>query len=142
MVLRWAGRRACPFPCGWGLSRCEESSNFGCCTIGSGLVTKELHRQRVAGLVSRGGETLESIFESRGYSLDPPRISGLSGYLELHIEQGKVLEDSGTAIELCRPSRARAASSSILRGLAEHSGATPWLCAATPCAPQRADSGD
>ena len=113
MVLRWAKEEGLSIPVRVGAFRCEESSNFGCCTIGSGLVTKELHRQRVAGLVSREGETLESIFQRRGYSLDPPKISGLAGYLELHIEQGKVLEES-----------------------AEHSGATPMalrsdaMCAA------------
>ena len=49
MVLRWAREEGLPVPVRVGAFRCEESSNFGCCTIGSGLVTKELHRQRVAG---------------------------------------------------------------------------------------------
>ena len=136
MVLRWAREEGLPVPVRVGAFRCEESSNFGCCTIGSGLVTKELHRQRVAGLVSRDGETLESIFASRGYSLDPPRISGLSGYLELHIEQGKVLEESGTSVGIVQTIAGPRRFKIYLRGLAEHSGATPMalrsdaMCAA------------
>ena len=136
MVLRWAKEEGASIPVRVGAFRCEESSNFGCCTIGSGLVTKELHRQRVAGLTGRDGETLESIFARRGYSLDPPRISGLSGYLELHIEQGKVLEESGTAVGIVQTIAGPRRFKIYLRGLAEHSGATPMalradaMCAA------------
>lgn len=137
MVLRWAKEEGLSIPVRVAAFRCEESSNFGCCTIGSGLVTKELHRQRVAGLVSQSGETLEAIFERRGYSLDPPKISGLAGYLELHIEQGKVLEESGTDVGIVQTIAGPRRYKLYLRGLAEHSGATPMalrtdaLCAAS-----------
>ena len=40
MVLRWAKEEGLSIPVRVGAFRCEESSNFGCCTIGSGLVTK------------------------------------------------------------------------------------------------------
>jgi len=136
MVLRWAGEEGLSVPVRVGAFRCEESSNFGCCTIGSGLVTREISRDKVAGLVSRDGETLESIFAGRGYSLDPPRISGLAGYLELHIEQGKVLEESGTSVGIVQTIAGPRRFKLYLRGLAEHSGATPMalrtdaMCAA------------
>lgn len=136
MVLRWIREEGLSIPVRVGAFRCEESSNFGCCTIGSGLVTKEISRQKVVGLVSQEGETLESIFQRRGYNLDPPRISGLAGYLELHIEQGKVLEESGTDIGIVQTIAGPRRFKLYLRGLAEHSGATPMalrsdaMCAA------------
>ena len=46
MVLRWAREEGLPVPVRVGAFRCEESSNFGCCTIGSGLVTREISRER------------------------------------------------------------------------------------------------
>ena len=136
MVLRWAREEGLNIPIRVGAFRCEESSNFGCCTIGSGLVTREISREKVAGLVSKDGQTLESIFAGRGYSLDPPRISGLAGYLELHIEQGKVLEESGTSVGIVQTIAGPRRFKLYLRGLAEHSGATPMalrsdaMCAA------------
>ena len=136
MVLRWAREEGLNIPIRVGAFRCEESSNFGCCTIGSGLVTREISREKVAGLVSKDGQTLESIFAGRGYRLDPPRISGLAGYLELHIEQGKVLEESGTSVGIVQTIAGPRRFKLYLRGLAEHSGATPMalrndaMCAA------------
>ena len=35
MVLRWAKEEGLSIPVRVGAFRCEESSNFGCCTIGS-----------------------------------------------------------------------------------------------------------
>ena len=68
--------------------------------------------------------------------LHPKKISGLRRYLELHIEQGKVLEECKTQVgivgTIAGPVRYRV----YLRGMAEHSGATPMdmrsdaLCAA------------
>jgi len=128
MVMRWALRV--------GAFRCEESSNFGCCTIGSGLITHEVYKQDIGHLMSKDGESLESIFERRGLTLHPKKISGLRRYLELHIEQGKVLEECKTQVgivgTIAGPVRYRV----YLRGMAEHSGATPMdmrsdaLCAA------------
>ena len=136
MILRWAKEDGLSLPIRVGAFRCEESSNFGCCTIGSGLVTRELHRQDVANLVSKSGETLESIFQRRGYSLNPPAISGLMGYFELHIEQGKVLEECGASVGIVQTIAGPRRFKLYLRGVAEHSGATPMpmrsdaLCAA------------
>ena len=37
MVMKWAKEDGLRIPLRVGAFRCEESSNFGCCTIGSGL---------------------------------------------------------------------------------------------------------
>ena len=98
MVMRWAKEDGIRIPLRVGAFRCEESSNFGCCTIGSGLITHEVYKQDIGHLMSKDGESLESIFERRGLTLHPKKISGLRRYLELHIEQGKVLEECKTQV--------------------------------------------
>ena len=98
MVMRWAKEDGIRIPLRVGAFRCEESSNFGCCTIGSGLITHEVYKQDIGHLMSKDGESLESIFEHRGLTLHPKKISGLRRYLELHIEQGKVLEECKTQV--------------------------------------------
>ena len=42
MVLRWIKENELDIPVRVGAFRCEESSNFGKCTIGSGLITNEV----------------------------------------------------------------------------------------------------
>ena len=136
MIMKWAAEDGLKLPVRVGAFRCEESSNFGCCTIGSGLITKELYKQDIADLVSKEGETLESVFKRNGYSLYPAKISGLKQYLELHIEQGKVLEECQTSVGIVTTIAGPRRFNMYLRGMAEHSGATPMamrydaLCAA------------
>lgn len=42
--------------------RCEESSNFGRSTIGSGLITKEVYKHDIGDAVNKRGETLREVF--------------------------------------------------------------------------------
>lgn len=136
LVLRHAMRDGLRVPVRAGAFRCEESSNFGLCTIGSGLITQDSYSDNVGGLKGKDGRTLKEIFREKGWSLTPKRISGIREYLELHIEQGKVLEETGTetgvVTTIAGPDRWRF----YLSGMADHSGATPMsmrydaLCAA------------
>lgn len=136
MVMKWAAEDGLKLPIRVGAFRCEESSNFGCCTIGSGLITKEIYKQDISGLVSKDGETLEAIFKRNGYNLHPAKITGVKQYLELHIEQGKVLEECQTSVGIVTTIAGPRRFQIYLRGMAEHSGATPMsmrydaLCAA------------
>lgn len=136
MVLRWAREDGLRLPIRVGAFRCEESSNFGCCTIGSGLITKEAYKQDIGGLVSKDGQFLEDIFKERKLNLHPEKISGIKHYLELHIEQGKVLEEANISVGIVQTIAGPRRFHIYLRGIAEHSGATPMcmrndaLCAA------------
>lgn len=136
MLLHWFKEAGIEIPLKVVALRCEESSNFGKCTIGSGLITNEIYKHDVGDCVSKEGIQLKEIFKERGYSLQPKRISGVRQYLELHIEQGKVLEEYGEKVgivtTIAGPRRFRL----HIIGQAEHSGATPMdmrndaLCAA------------
>ncbi len=137
MVMRWVREDGVNIPLRVGAFRCEESSNFGCCTIGSGLITKEIYKQDVGSLVSKAGKSLEQIFRERSLNLHPSRINGVKQYLELHIEQGKVLEEAGTPVGIVQTIAGPRRFKLYLRGMAEHSGATPMgmrcdaMCAAS-----------
>ena len=137
MVLRWAKQDGLNVPIRVGAFRCEESSNFGCCTIGSGLITKEVYKQDIEGLLSKDGKLLGDIFEERGLNIRPKKIEGIREYLELHIEQGKVLEECHTELGIVSTIAGPIRYNLYFHGMAEHSGTTPMmmrndaLCAAS-----------
>ena len=138
LLLKRAKEAGLKLPLKTAAFRCEESSNFGCCTMGSGLVTHQLKEgpEKLAQLTAKNGERLGDVFARRGLSLTPPRITGVKSYLELHIEQGKVLEETGTRVGVVSTIAGPRRWKLQLKGLAEHSGATPMsmrqdaLCAA------------
>ena len=69
-----------------GAFRCEESSNFAAVMIGSGLITKEAHKQDIGHLTAKTGDS-EQIFASRGLNLIRNRSPVWGALSELHIEQ-------------------------------------------------------
>ena len=138
LLLKRAREAGLKLPLKAAAFRCEESSNFGCCTMGSGLVTGQLKEgpDRLSQLTGKDGVRLGDVFTRRGLSLTPPRITGVKQYLELHIEQGKVLEETGARVGVVSTIAGPRRWKLQLKGLAEHSGATPMsmrqdaLCAA------------
>lgn len=127
LVLKWAKEDGLEIPIRTVAFRCEESSNYGQCTIGSGLITKEATKQDIGGLIGRDGRMLAEVFEKYGYTLNPKKISGVKQYLEVHIEQGKILEEYkreiGVVTTIAGPRRYYL----HIHGLAEHSGTTPMM---------------
>lgn len=117
--------------------RCEESSNFKICTIGSGLITGGFEKNHLDEAVAQDGRTLYQHMEERGFSPKVPIIKGIKKYLEIHIEQGRVLEDAEKSIGVVTAIAAPHRYVLTLDGLSEHSGATPMklrkdaLCAAS-----------
>ncbi len=108
----------------------EESSRFGYSTLGSSLLAGEISMEDLTHAVDRDGTKLEDILSSMGIywenlaSLrrDP---ASLKAYLELHIEQGPILEAKkkkiGVVTSIAAPTRFRA----VFTGQADHSGTTP-----------------
>lgn len=136
LLLEWARRDGLNIPLRVGAMRCEESSNFGRSTIGSGLITKESYKHDIGEAVNRQGETLREVFKARGLKLEPRRIQGVKEYIELHIEQGKVLEEYEDEVGIVTTIAGPRRFLIHIKGNAEHSGATPMgmrtdaLCAA------------
>lgn len=105
--------------------RCEESSNFMKATLGSSLITGEYSPQDFINLKSRTGKSLGEIFNERGYKQSPDIIQGVKTYLEIHIEQGRILENEGLPIGIVSAIAGNTRFKVNIKGMAEHSGATP-----------------
>ncbi len=78
----------------------EEGARFGRSLLGSSAVAQTLDPDEVRDLVDAGGKRLQDALAECDVDLDNARAAGnrLDGalaYLELHIEQGPVLLDSG-----------------------------------------------
>jgi N-carbamoyl-L-amino-acid hydrolase len=108
----------------------EESSRFGYSTLGSSLVAGETHAKDLAHAADAQGTKLEDILASMGIYRKNLRSmrrdpSTIKAYLELHIEQGPILEAKkkpiGIVTSIAAPTRFRV----VLTGQADHSGTTP-----------------
>lgn len=136
LVMRRLREDGCPLPVRTAAFRCEESSRFGRATIGSGLLTQEISVLDVMNLTDAEGVRFADILQERRMPLLPEKIKGVTRYLELHIEQGKILEESKRQVGIVKAIAAPRRFTVRLTGLAEHSGATPMqlrsdaLCAA------------
>jgi N-carbamoyl-L-amino-acid hydrolase len=78
----------------------EEGARFGRSLVGSSAVAGTLDPDDVRGLRDADGTTLQAAMASVGVDLDgasaaTARLDGARAYLELHIEQGPVLKDTG-----------------------------------------------
>lgn len=108
----------------------EESSRFGFSTLGSSLLAGEVHGDELSNAVDAQGAKLEDILAGlgiyrknlRSLRRDP---KSLKAYLELHIEQGPILEaidkPIGVVTSIAAPTRFKV----VIRGQADHSGTTP-----------------
>ncbi len=108
----------------------EESSRFGFSTLGSSLVAGEVHAKDLANAVDAQGTKLADVLLSLGIA--PKKLHGLArdpktlkAYLELHIEQGPILEAIGKRIGLVTSIAAPSRFRIIFTGQADHSGTTP-----------------
>lgn len=108
----------------------EESSRFGRGTLGSGIVAGTWEPAEILDLTDARGFSLRRVLQRAG--LDPANVGqarrqpgDFLAYLEMHIEQGRVLEDQqaqiGVVEGIAAPTRLRVR----VDGQADHSGATP-----------------
>ncbi len=108
----------------------EESSRFGFSTLGSSLVAGEVHPKDLTNAVDAQGTKLADVLSSLGIS--PRNLSRLArdpksmkAYLELHIEQGPILEAKAKRIGLVTSIAAPSRFKIVFTGQADHSGTTP-----------------
>lgn len=108
---------------------CEEPNVFGLSPFGSRVMIGDITVSQVASATGPEGNTLAEALAWVGGSpdkLDEARRKpgDIVGFLELHIEQGPVLEREGYSIgvvtTIAAPCRARC----IIQGRADHAGAT------------------
>jgi N-carbamoyl-L-amino-acid hydrolase len=108
-----------------GIFRMEESSSFGMATVGSSLATGRLDEEKLRKLKNGAGKTLYEQITERGYRVPPRKIGALKEYLELHIEQGRVLEAQKLPLGIVNSIAAPVRLWVTFSGRQDHSGATP-----------------
>lgn len=108
----------------------EEGARFGKPNLGSRAAIGELDRTDLTTLRDARGTTVEEAMSAVG--LDPDRLAEarwqpeqVAAFLELHIEQGQVLESERKTIGLVETIAGSTRLYFEIRGRAVHSGATP-----------------
>ena len=136
LILKWIKENNLNIPLKVVAFRCEESSSFGIATVGSGLMTKKLQIEKMKKVKNTEGVSLYEALKFRGYNPECKKIEGVLNYFELHIEQGRILEDEGLKIGIINSIAAATRYWLTIDGRQDHSGATPMgmrqdaLCAA------------
>lgn len=108
---------------------CEESSRFGAATLGSKAMRGKLTLNDLHRLVDKQGISLYDALKNR--KLYPDAIESMAykrpvkAFIEMHIEQGKVLEHEQKQIGIVSGIAAPERFYVTIRGNADHSGATP-----------------
>jgi len=107
-----------------------EEPRFGTGCVGSRAAAGQLARADLDRLRDRDGTSMAAALRAAGF--DPDRLAeaeidpaGVYALVELHIEQGAVLEDGGESIGVVGAIAAPHDFRLTLRGAATHSGATP-----------------
>ncbi|HEX4350733.1 MAG TPA: M20 family metallo-hydrolase [Verrucomicrobiae bacterium] len=115
----------------------EEPTRFGIGCIGSRLLSGVLNPQKAETLRDRDGKTLDERRQGAGCtgSLESVRLGKdcYAAFVELHIEQGPILEREGTAIGIVEKIAAPSTLRMQLTGVGGHAGAVLM--------PERHDAG-
>jgi N-carbamoyl-L-amino-acid hydrolase len=108
----------------------EEGARFGRSLFGSSAVAGTLDPEAVASLRDEEGRTLREVVAEHGVDLDRVRAAAsrrqdLIAYLELHIEQGPVLEREGVPVAAVSGTFGVERHRFTFEGQASHAGTTP-----------------
>lgn len=136
LLLKWNKEFKLNLPISVCAFRCEESSRFERATIGSSLCTGSIKADDLCSIKDKDGMSLYDAIKNCGFKPEPYLISGIKKYIELHIEQGRVLESRGINLGIVTSIAAPTRFEIKIMGTQDHSGATPMflrrdsLCAA------------
>ncbi|MFZ5942922.1 MAG: M20 family metallo-hydrolase [Bacillota bacterium] len=109
---------------------CEESSRFRVSTIGSKVMVGKFTKEELHAAVDKDGVTLFEALKDSGYNpenLEKALIApgDIYAFIELHIEQGPVLEEEGLQVGIVTAIAAPTRIKAVIEGRADHSGSTP-----------------
>jgi beta-ureidopropionase / N-carbamoyl-L-amino-acid hydrolase len=108
----------------------EEGARFGRSVVGSGAATGSLDPEDLRELVDAEGTSMADALRVHGVELERMRearaeLAGVAAYLELHIEQGPVLERMDLPLGVVSGGLGVRRAAVTFRGQAAHAGATP-----------------
>lgn len=108
----------------------EEGSNFGMTTFGSKVLTGQLSKKDIEPMTTIGGKSAVNLIKEFG--LDVNRIGEdvikkgeVDSFIELHIEQGKRLENNENNIGIVTSITGMRTYSVAITGESNHAGTTP-----------------
>jgi ureidoglycolate amidohydrolase len=106
----------------------EEPTRFGIGCLGSRLLAGTMSGEKVSGLKDREGATLDSLRKQAGFPTSNPldvRLpkNAYAAFVELHIEQGPILEERGLDIGIVEKIAAPSSLRMKLTGVGGHAGA-------------------
>ncbi len=109
--------------------RCEHLDRFGVSCLGSRALGGKLEQGDLDRLEDEDGNTLRRVLEECGFQPDQLAAASLKdrvhAWVELHVEQGRVLENRGKTIGVVTAIAGPTRYKVRVEGLADHSGATP-----------------
>jgi len=104
----------------------EEPTRFGIGCIGSRLLGGTLSPEAARTLKDKNGETLEEVRRSAGFTGELEKVKLPAGYhkafVELHIEQGPLLESERVPLGIVQKIAAPASASILIEGSGGHAG--------------------
>jgi hydantoinase/carbamoylase family amidase len=108
----------------------EEGARFGRSLFGSSWLSGSIKAEDVRELRDAAGNRLGDVVAEHGVDLDragaaASRLADVRAYLELHIEQGPVLETAGLAVGAVLGTFGVERHRIVFSGQAAHSGSTP-----------------
>jgi N-carbamoyl-L-amino-acid hydrolase len=108
----------------------EEGSRFGRSLFGSSALAGTLDPAELAGLTDAAGEAIGPVLAAAGVELEQApqansRLDSIGAYLELHIEQGPVLDAEGRSCSAVSGCAGVERLRLELTGQASHAGTTP-----------------
>ncbi len=108
----------------------EESSRFGFATMGSKAIAGKANLQAWAKAKDQTGLDFPTVLSSHGYDYtNIPKVARtedeFKAFVEMHIEQGRVLEEDNLTIGVVEAIAAPTRLKVQVKGFADHSGATP-----------------
>ena len=108
----------------------EEGARFGRSLFGSAAVVGSLDVEAARKLVDKEGHRLDQTIAAHGIHLDTidkasARLENVKAYVEVHIEQGPILEAKGLGICTVTGTKGIERERLVFRGQAAHSGTMP-----------------
>lgn len=110
--------------------RCEESSRFGLSCVGSKILTGHTDPEKWHTITDSSDKTLYQVIDEAGYQSQQSTHcvlpqNAFAAFVELHIEQGRCLENANLQIGVVNGIAAPTRFQVDVYGQADHSGATP-----------------
>jgi len=104
----------------------EEGHAFGVGTLSSRALVGEVARERFASLRDETGRSLDDYLRAREHGLPDAAVPDrVAAYLELHIEQGPLLERAGRPVAAVESITGILRAPVVVSGRAAHAGTTP-----------------